>query len=288
METPYRQLSWLYLCFVNIWLFFNPFNLSIDWRFGGAAVITSLADPLNLLTLLTLAVVSVLGVWSVCGRGPAHRAAVVGLSLLVLPFLPASNLFFPVGFVIAERILYIPSMGFCMLVAYGAWNLVRRLNKTKAQRIVVGTALVYLIATHSTKTYIRNFDWESNMSAFKAGLKVNPRNGLLMANLGKEVIDIGDTALGEELIRRGTIVSPTHSGAYLNLGKVLVKQQRFQDAQEVMLIIITVIMIVINNLFMEIIIITNKNHYVVKKVQVPYIQQLKGSVQNPLSSLQVQ
>lgn len=41
------------------------------------------------------------------------------LSLIVLPFIPASNLFFPVGFVVAERVLYVPSMGFCVLVAYG-------------------------------------------------------------------------------------------------------------------------------------------------------------------------
>lgn len=41
------------------------------------------------------------------------------LSLMILPFIPASNLFFPVGFVIAERILYTPSMGFSMLVALG-------------------------------------------------------------------------------------------------------------------------------------------------------------------------
>ena len=32
----------------------------------------------------------------------------VALLFLILPFLPASNLFFPVGFVIAERILYLP------------------------------------------------------------------------------------------------------------------------------------------------------------------------------------
>lgn len=41
------------------------------------------------------------------------------LSLIVLPFIPASNLFFPVGFVVAERVLYVPSMGFCVLVAHG-------------------------------------------------------------------------------------------------------------------------------------------------------------------------
>ena len=40
-------------------------------------------------------------------------------SWTVIPFLPASNLFFPVGFVVAERVLYLPSMGFCLLLAMG-------------------------------------------------------------------------------------------------------------------------------------------------------------------------
>ena len=43
----------------------------------------------------------------------------LALSWTVIPFLPASNLFFPVGFVVAERILYLPSMGFCLLLAMG-------------------------------------------------------------------------------------------------------------------------------------------------------------------------
>ncbi len=41
------------------------------------------------------------------------------LCFLVLPFIPASNLFFPVGFVVAERVLYVPSIGYCMLFAVG-------------------------------------------------------------------------------------------------------------------------------------------------------------------------
>lgn len=55
-----------------------------------------------------------------------HRTALIGsLALLSLPFLPASNLFFPVGFVVAERVLYLPSMGSCLLVAYG-FTLIQR------------------------------------------------------------------------------------------------------------------------------------------------------------------
>ena len=47
------------------------------------------------------------------------RSLTFGLLLLVVPFLPACNLLFHVGFVVAERVLYIPSMGFCVLVAQG-------------------------------------------------------------------------------------------------------------------------------------------------------------------------
>ncbi|XP_027451121.1 protein O-mannosyl-transferase TMTC2-like [Zalophus californianus] len=37
-----------------------------------------------------------------------HKEVLVGLLFLVFPFIPASNLFFRVGFVVAERVLYMP------------------------------------------------------------------------------------------------------------------------------------------------------------------------------------
>lgn len=52
---------------------------------------------------------------------------IFGLSLLFVPFLPASNLFTWVGFSVAERILYLPSMGFSLLTAIGLYNVNIRL-----------------------------------------------------------------------------------------------------------------------------------------------------------------
>lgn len=54
-----------------------------------------------------------------CGSVPLlARTLTLGLVLLVVPFLPASNIFFRVGFVIAERVLYLSSAGYCLLLAY--------------------------------------------------------------------------------------------------------------------------------------------------------------------------
>lgn len=39
---------------------------------------------------------------------------------MIVPFLPSANLVFTVGFVIAERNLYIPSVGFIGIVVMGA------------------------------------------------------------------------------------------------------------------------------------------------------------------------
>lgn len=43
----------------------------------------------------------------------------MSLTLLLLPFLPASGIIFKVGFVVAERVLYMPSLGSCLLVTIG-------------------------------------------------------------------------------------------------------------------------------------------------------------------------
>ena len=57
-----------------------------------------------------------------------YEIYLISLSVLVLPFIPATNLFFYVGFVVAERVLYIPSVGYCFFVAVGNDILEKRTN----------------------------------------------------------------------------------------------------------------------------------------------------------------
>lgn len=96
---------------------------------------------------------------------------IVILALLIIPCIPASNLFFYVGFVLAERVLYIPSVGYCYLMAYAYSWFQERL---KGRKMLVNAVFVFLMLIYSLKTMRRNVDWRNEESLYRSGIGVNP------------------------------------------------------------------------------------------------------------------
>ena len=105
-----------------------------------------------------------------------ENIVILSLSLLIIPFSPATNLFFYVGFVIAERVLYIPSMGFCLLITVGARALYVKVQKRFLKSLVF-YATATLIVFYGVKTAIRNGDWQNEEMLYRSGIKVNPAKG---------------------------------------------------------------------------------------------------------------
>lgn len=106
---------------------------------------------------------------------------IISLGFLALPFLPASNLFFYVGFVIAERILYLPSVGACLSIGASVaetYRIVRHGSKTCGRLILVVTAV--LLGFMAAKTLRRNMDWHDEESLYRSALHVNPPKGQLV------------------------------------------------------------------------------------------------------------
>ena len=106
---------------------------------------------------------------------------ILAIALMLFPFLPATNLFFYVGFVIAERVLYLPSLGFCLLVGQGAASLYERFPR---RRRCLLAALVAVTVLMSVKTVARNQDWLSEERLYTAGIAVNPAKGEFMIRIG--------------------------------------------------------------------------------------------------------
>ncbi|RWS17971.1 transmembrane and TPR repeat-containing protein 2-like protein [Dinothrombium tinctorium] len=94
----------------------------------------------------------------------------MAMALAILPFIPATNLFFYVGFVVAERVLYIPSFGYCLLVAIGIDTLMKR----KTSRFITVIALSILLMSFSLRTFVRNIDWSTEENLYRSGVTINP------------------------------------------------------------------------------------------------------------------
>lgn len=81
-------------------------------------------------------------------------------------------MFFYVGFVLAERVLYTPSVGYCLLLGYGYGALERRFG-TKWPRM----GLAVVLTVYGMRTVIRNQDWQDDESLYRSGVHVNPPKG---------------------------------------------------------------------------------------------------------------
>ena len=189
-----RTLTFLFLPAFNVWVLLCPITLSFDWSMEAVPLVSSLGDPRNLASIALYATLSAFAMTALFKRQRSSRVSssssedvndcvalnndiiFMGIAILVLPFVPATNLFFYVGFVIAERILYIPSMGSCLLVAWGAQRLYSRARTSSLRRAVLG-ALVLLFFLFAIRTYRRNIDWATEENLYRSGIPINPPKG---------------------------------------------------------------------------------------------------------------
>jgi hypothetical protein len=109
----------------------------------------------------------------------------LGTALLVAPFLPASNLFFTVGFPVAERVLYTPSLGFVLLVVTAmdlvvgkAAGSVSGAGKGGATKALAVTCMVAMVAAvYTRKLMMRDLEWSDSNTLYTSATEANPANG---------------------------------------------------------------------------------------------------------------
>uniref|UniRef100_A0A8D2JN64 dolichyl-phosphate-mannose--protein mannosyltransferase n=1 Tax=Sciurus vulgaris TaxID=55149 RepID=A0A8D2JN64_SCIVU len=223
--SPYiltRFLTYSYLLAFNVWLLLAPVTLCYDWQVGSIPLVETIWDMRNLATILLAVVMTLLSLHCLTAfKRLEHKEVLVGLLFLVFPFIPASNLFFRVGFVVAERVLYTPSMGYCILFVHGLSKLCTWLNRCGATTLIVSTVLLLLL--FSWKTVKQNEIWLSRESLFR----LYPRHASALNNLGTLT---RDTAEAKMYYQRALQLHPQHNRALFNLGNLLKSQEKKEEA----------------------------------------------------------
>ncbi|XP_054720801.1 protein O-mannosyl-transferase TMTC1-like [Uloborus diversus] len=216
-----RLLSLLYLPAFNFWLMLCPLTLSYDWQMGSIPMVESLYDWRNVATvsyLISLAALFLAALLKPGVQGIERRRVCLSLSLMIFSFLPASNLLVTVGFVVAERVLYIPSLGFCLLVSHGLQKLMQR-GPLVAWLCRAGALVLILLFV--LKTMARNNVWSSRESLFTSGLESVPNNAKVHYNYANYKKDTGDKFAAIEHYTIALRLWPTHASSHNNLGTLL-------------------------------------------------------------------
>ncbi|XP_029616954.1 protein O-mannosyl-transferase TMTC1 isoform X1 [Salmo trutta] len=256
-----RFLTYCFLLAFNAWLLLSPAVLCYDWQVGSIPLVESLWDMRNVAALLLGVVMVALCLHCVMSlQRLESREVLLGVLFLVFPFIPASNLFFRVGFVVAERVLYMPSMGYCILVAHGLGRLCSVVGRWGTTALTVSTLLLLLL--FSWKTVQQNDIWLSREALFRSGIQTLPHNAKVHYNYANFLKDRGrhqeaihhyKTALrlcprhasamnnlgtltrhpedAEHYYRTALVTNPQHNRALFNLGNLLKSQGKKEEAE---------------------------------------------------------
>jgi tetratricopeptide (TPR) repeat protein len=92
---------------------------------------------------------------------------------------------------VAERYLYLPSAGFCLLVGYAAARAFTALHGSAARRLCAA-AFAVVLAAAAVATVRRNAVWRSNFTLWEDTSAKNTTDGLPLRSLGTAYQEAGD------------------------------------------------------------------------------------------------
>jgi protein O-mannosyl-transferase len=202
-------------------LLFAPYALTHDY-YPRHVDIMQFSNPSVLLSLVTYAVL----VYFLL-RGVSRRDVVsFGIAFFLLTTSIVSNIVFPVGTNMAERFMFMPSVGFCLVVAV----LVERLltNKPALKTAILGVSALFLTA-FSFKTIDRNAAWKDNYTIFTTDIEISQNSAKLNNSVGGETIEryktsTNPTELAEKMryaitrLQKAVTLHPTYKNPYLLMG----------------------------------------------------------------------
>jgi protein O-mannosyl-transferase len=160
-----------------------PANLSCDYSYNAIPLYGSLEHTVIPAAGALLVVAAWL--WALCTK--RYEWALAG-AIYLGGFGVTANVLIPIGTIMGERLAYLPSAGFCLLVIL-IWI---RLERYRSELAWIVFALVF--AALSARTVVRNWDWYDNFSLFSAAVRAAPGSAKAHSNLALQYYNRDDLA----------------------------------------------------------------------------------------------
>jgi Tfp pilus assembly protein PilF len=258
LREEYRVLNALRAFPEFLRLLFFPLDLASDYS-PAMILPVEAVRPMVVLGALLLVIVTFLALLT-----PWLPALGFAPAWFLLGILTVSNLFFPVGVLVAERTLYLPSFALSALAAF-AWHAAAP-RASQPMRRLAPLLLVGILIAGAARTWIRNPDWDSTPAVWEAlyrdspesyraqwvqaslsaaagnlqlarehyelAYRIYPRDGHFLADYGSFLMRGGNYRVGVPMMERADRESTFSREVPLVLGFGYVATGRYREALE--------------------------------------------------------
>ncbi|MBL7058102.1 hypothetical protein ISS03_02075 [Patescibacteria group bacterium] len=220
-------------------------NLSSDHSYNQIPTHIELSNPHMWLGIFVF-FVSTYGVYSIFNsKKEKNIILILASSYFIFFYLIISNLFFIIGTILAERLMYIPSIGFCLLTS---WLIIYTHDKEvlaksyklffnkkvskKFMNHILYCSIALILTFYATISYKRNFNWRTEESLFLSAALRSPNSVLARSNAGAIHLINGDLVNArQELIFANTIYD-SYNHAMNNLGLLYLREGNLLAARD--------------------------------------------------------
>lgn len=203
-----------------------PLGQSPDYSYQAIVPPSSLLDPAVMAGLLLIVVVLIALAWYRRNGG-----VVFALCFLGLTFLLASNLLLTIGTIMAERLLYLPSIGFCLLAGIAIAGTDRlTLAESWHSRPLVWVAFAVWSGLLLGQHFYYLPKWHSNESLSMYVVERVPRSARAQLSRGITAYENQNYELALKHINRAIDIYPQISQGHYWRGVILLGLQRPSEA----------------------------------------------------------
>jgi len=198
------RITWKY---VALQLF--PAKLSCDYSFSAIQLYANLRHTLPAIVVAA----SVLAAWGWTIWKKKSGFMIAG-AIYFTGFAITANILVITGTIMAERLAYLPSAGFCLLIAL-LW---KRLEVRQRSAAIV--FLVLLVTVFGVRTLARNRDWRDNLALYQSAVRTVPGSAKMHSNVGREYLKRGQLDQARAELQNALAIYPEYPDALQYLAVV--------------------------------------------------------------------
>lgn len=209
-----------------------PNRLCFDYSYAAVETVRRTSDPRMWTGLALLVAIGLICVMSYRRR----RRVLLVVALGAVTYSVVANVLV-IGTIFGERLLYLPSISYCMLIglvahfAYGS----RRIGPGAAwnpMAIVAAVALPLMGLWYCDLTVNRNRDWSSPERLYDSAYRVNPRSCKVLAGMAANAMSRGSFSDAHSFCYRATHIAPEYWPAWRTGARAVVQMAEGRTDQQ--------------------------------------------------------